>query len=478
MASYSLDEFLGDGLLKDFGPKFADDGWDDVPTIKVIGLEDMEALGLDDAQRDALELRIYLHNRSLMKYAEKMEASGVGLIDLMSMKPADLASKFGMRKTHVTTFVDTSMSCGIQMPPDLELPRGPSGRRRSYTNSRTLSPVSPVGEVSSPQLNKPPSAVRRQSPSEPQRAGLSEGQSSFGHSSARDSSTSSRDSNAGSRDWSASATPRESNANASEYGFEPPSLLRPIDATKPNQPKGVFGASSSSKGLFGLLKAPSSGDVTKLSSIEKVSLRLLAPDHKNGVDPGAEKEAKKKGIQKPQTFKASTLFSEKPTLFFCIRRPGCVMCRAEAHQLFARKPIFDALGIQLVAVLLEDLDDEVWSFWPRYWAGMVVLDEKRDFFRALGGGKLMKDNLFTGFFLNPIARLNFKRATKTGIPYNAKGEGGIKGGLYIVRKGRGGVAYQFAERNFGDWAPLDEIIQVCHIIKEETVSEAQQKQEK
>jgi hypothetical protein len=141
------------------------------------------------------------------------------------------------------------------------------------------------------------------------------------------------------------------------------------------------------------------------------------------------------------------------------------MCRAEAHQLFARKPIFDALGVQLVAVLLEDIDEEVWAFWPRYWAGMVVLDEKRDFFRALGGGKLMKDSLFTGFFLNPIARLNWKRAMKTGIQYNTRGEGTIKGGMFIVRRGKAGVAYQFAEKNFGDWAPLDEVLRVCHVIR-------------
>lgn len=51
MASYSLEEFLGEGLLKDLGAKFADDGWDDVPTIKVIGADDMEALELTDAQR-------------------------------------------------------------------------------------------------------------------------------------------------------------------------------------------------------------------------------------------------------------------------------------------------------------------------------------------------------------------------------------------------------------------------------------------
>lgn len=37
------------------------------------------------------------------------------------------------------------------------------------------------------------------------------------------------------------------------------------------------------------------------------------------------------------------------------------MCRAEAHQLYSRKPIFDALGFQLVAVLHEQIESEVIS---------------------------------------------------------------------------------------------------------------------
>lgn len=37
----------------------------------------------------------------------------------------------------------------------------------------------------------------------------------------------------------------------------------------------------------------------------------------------------------------------------------CVMCRAEAHQLYARKPIFDAMGVQLVVCLNEHNDAEV-----------------------------------------------------------------------------------------------------------------------
>lgn len=39
----------------------------------------------------------------------------------------------------------------------------------------------------------------------------------------------------------------------------------------------------------------------------------------------------------------------------------CIMCRAEAHKLYARKPIFDALGIQLYAVLHEHIEAEVCS---------------------------------------------------------------------------------------------------------------------
>ena len=142
----------------------------------------------------------------------------------------------------------------------------------------------------------------------------------------------------------------------------------------------------------------------------------------------------------------------------------CVMCRAEAHQLYSRKPIFDALGIQLVAVINEHIDAEVRAFWPRYWGGMVMVDEEREFFKALGQGDLPREGFVTGFLLNATARANYKRATATGVEGNLNGEGTIKGGLFIMRAGNGGVAYQFIERNFGDWAPLDEVMGVCQNI--------------
>lgn len=91
----------------------------------------------------------------------------------------------------------------------------------------------------------------------------------------------------------------------------------------------------------------------------------------------------------------------------------------------------------------------------------MVVDKRRDFFKALGQGKLPREGFVSGFVFNAAARANYKRATATGVEGNYTGEGTIKGGLYIMRPGSGGVAYQFVERNFGDWAPLDEVLQVC-----------------
>jgi hypothetical protein len=51
MASYAVHEFLGDGVLKEITQKLADDGWDDVPTLKMMQAEDMEAIDLTDPQR-------------------------------------------------------------------------------------------------------------------------------------------------------------------------------------------------------------------------------------------------------------------------------------------------------------------------------------------------------------------------------------------------------------------------------------------
>lgn len=104
---------------------------------------------------------------------------------------------------------------------------------------------------------------------------------------------------------------------------------------------------------------------------------------------------------------------------------------------------------------------QVRDFWPRYWGGAVLHDRGMEFFKALGGGKLKKEKFISGFLFNPRAIANYKRAKAMGVEQNFRGEGEIKGGLFIVGKGKTGIAYQFAERNFGDWAPLAEVTEIC-----------------
>lgn len=92
----------------------------------------------------------------------------------------------------------------------------------------------------------------------------------------------------------------------------------------------------------------------------------------------------------------------------------------------------------------------------------MLFDRSMEFFKALdGGGQLLKEKVISGFIFNPRAIANYKRAKAMGIDQNFKGEGEIKGGLFIVGRDKSGIAYQFIERNFGDWAPVAEVIDIC-----------------
>lgn len=53
MSSFSVEEFVGDGVLKELVPRLLEEGWDDVPTLKLMNSEDMDALNMTQQQRVA-----------------------------------------------------------------------------------------------------------------------------------------------------------------------------------------------------------------------------------------------------------------------------------------------------------------------------------------------------------------------------------------------------------------------------------------
>ncbi|KAL9401920.1 hypothetical protein Peur_005769 [Populus x canadensis] len=404
MASFSVEDFVGNGVLKDLLPTLLKEGWDDVPTLKIMNKEDTDAMNMTQQQKDALEIRSYLHDRALLQYGDKLEASGKCLPELLSISTVDLSSQFGMKRGHIARFVDRTSACA---DPSLKSYAPLTARNRNSIVSRNNSNFKSYASVNSRKM---------------------QASSSMNHDKPLEQSL-------------------------ADFKIKDDHIFKGIVAAGPAEPRAC-----------GCVQPPPVVDsVAPYSTIENISVQKLTPEYKIGMERLVK--------TKTPPMKASELWRDKPAVILCIRRPGCIMCRAEAHQLYAKKPIFDALGIRLFAVLHEHIEPEVKNFWPRYWGGVVLFDRSMKFFKALGGGQLLKDSFISGFIFNPRAIANYKRAKATGSEQNFKGEGEIKGGLFIVGREKSGIAYQFIERNFGDWAPLAEVIDICSKLQNQQQSQ-------
>ncbi|THG23107.1 hypothetical protein TEA_028700 [Camellia sinensis var. sinensis] len=371
MASFAMEDFVGNGALKDLLPKLLEEGWDDVPTLKVMNSEDMDSINMTRQQKDAMEIRSYLHDRTLMQYGDQLEISGKCLPELLGLSAVDLSAQFGMKRGHIARFMDRSSPCEADPLPALP------PRQKNPAPSRDNSIYK--SELSSLNTRKMQIMMR-----------------SFGR-----------------------------NSNKSEVPVE--QTLADLKIKEGHIFKGIVAAAPAESRACGCVKAPPIVEnVAPYSAIENILIQKLTPEYKIGTQRLVK--------TKTPPMKAMELWREKPAVLLCIRRPG-----AEAHQLYVKKPIFDALGVQLYAVIHEHIEAEVNDFWPRYWGGVVLYDKGMEFFKALGGGKLLKDKFISGFLFNPRAIANYKRARAMGVEQNFKGEGEIKGGLFIVGKGKEGV---------------------------------------
>ncbi|EXB44920.1 hypothetical protein L484_026508 [Morus notabilis] len=386
MASFSIEEFIGNGILKELLPKLLEEGWDDVPTLKIMNVEDMDATNMTREQKDALEIRTYLHDRSLMQYGDKLELSGKCLPELLSLSSADLSSQFGMKRGHIARFMDRSGPCTDSSPQTKALPPTRMASRPSTNNSTYKSFV----QANSQNLRSITRPMARNSSKS-----LEQSLASF--------------------------------KIGEGYTF-----------------KGIVAAGPGESRACGCVKPPPVVDqVAPYSAIENISLQKLTPEYKIGMERLVKSKA--------PPMKASELWRDKPAVILCIRRPGL----DKKHDSSVKA------CLEMDKIWIGDFEEKVKDFWPRYWGGVVLYDRGLDFFKALGGGELLKEKFLSGFVFNLRAIANYRRAKAMGIKQNLKGEGEIKGGLFIMGSGRSGIAYQFIERNFGDWAPPAEFIEIC-----------------
>lgn len=194
-----------------------------------------------------------------------------------------------------------------------------------------------------------------------------------------------------------------------------------------------------------------------------------APLRERPAEGGTEGSDAKSPSAKASDVISSAASKTNATLLYCLRRPGCILCRATALRLAALAPkLENDLGISIICVANAWLPAEIDAFVEGFWRAplKVYLDEEKRFFAALGNGALRKGSLLS--FLNPFSRVyaNAKEAKKTVKEHNLTGDGLLLGGLLAVSKSKskgkgnenGGGQFEivggFQETTFGD-APTD-----------------------
>lgn len=241
--------------------------------------------------QDALELRTYLHDRSLMQYADKLELLHKPLPELLNTNPTELTAQYGMRRGHVARFVDRSSACGVQLPPNLSLPARKQTMAPRDTESEYSSVMSRSGAV--PEVS--PTSTR----SSQQRRRMSHDQLSL--------------------DFKLSGQNGFSEAGDRKAGYEEKSTSPGAVAPTATVPmKGILAQAPLEPRLCGLVKPNKpADDITPLSTLEKIYVQRLTPENKKGTDPWSGGD-----LKLPPPMKVAELWGSKPTLLLCLRRPG------------------------------------------------------------------------------------------------------------------------------------------------------------
>jgi hypothetical protein len=260
--------------------------------------------------QDALELRIYLHDRSLMQYADKLEASGRNLSELLNTEPSVLTSEYGMKRGHVARFVDRSSACGIEMPSTLSLParkrtlahQGEGVRFGDDENQHDDAAAVPP-PLTPPAKEKP---ARKQKHDDDDDDDVVTQQLYPGMRMAYNKNDNNNDGKS---------------SSIIKSGFQEPVVLRKI-AGAATASKGIYSAAPNNSAHCCGLLSPHLGseEVTPLSVLEKIMIQKLTPEHKKGNNPFKASQP----IKLPPPSKASELWANQPTLILCLRRPGYV----------------------------------------------------------------------------------------------------------------------------------------------------------
>ncbi|XP_041755775.1 peroxiredoxin-like 2A [Coregonus clupeaformis] len=161
-----------------------------------------------------------------------------------------------------------------------------------------------------------------------------------------------------------------------------------------------------------------------------------------------------------ETYKAKALWEKTGAVIMVVRRPGCLLCREEAIELSSLKPQLEELGVPLLAVVKENIGQELDAF-KTFFTGEVYVDQKR----ALYGP------VERWMFLSALLRIgvwrSLWRAYRKGCTGNIiKGEGLVLGGVFVIGPKDQGILLEHREKEFGDKVNLLAVLRSARKIQD------------
>lgn len=168
-----------------------------------------------------------------------------------------------------------------------------------------------------------------------------------------------------------------------------------------------------------------------------------------------------KCIRTGEVVELRSVWKERVSVIFFLRRFGCQVCRWTAKEISKLKEAFDQNDVHLVGVGPEELG--VKEFMDgQYFKGDLYIDEKKQCYKDLGFKRYNALNLLPAALGQKVRQI-VTQANKDGISGNFTGDVMQSGGLLIVNKGGEKVLFHFVQDSPGDHVPLDTICQVLSI---------------
>lgn len=168
-----------------------------------------------------------------------------------------------------------------------------------------------------------------------------------------------------------------------------------------------------------------------------------------------------KCIRTGEVVELRSVWKERVSVIFFLRRFGCQVCRWTAKEISKLKEAFDQNDVHLVGVGPEELG--VKEFMDgQYFKGDLFIDEKKQCYKDLGFKRYNAINLLPAALGQKVRQI-VTQANKDGISGNFTGDVMQSGGLLIVSKGGEKVLFHFVQDSPGDHVPLDTICQVLGI---------------